>query len=110
MSGELPYLPASDPTHGGIFYLTEAQSKILGTSTATAGPAGWIGLNSVNNGVTLDYNLGNPCFIAGEIGAVGAIEHELSEILGRSSDLGQFAANTYTLFDLTGSKDPTHRR
>ncbi len=100
LSGRLPDLPATDPTGGsGVFMVTQAQSQLLGTGASVADPAGWVGLNSIKNGVTLNYNLANQS-IAGEVGAVGAIEHEISETFGRTSDLGLFQANTYTLFDL----------
>jgi hypothetical protein len=100
LSGVLPNLPGSDPTGGaGTFYATNAQSQMLGLSTPGTAAAGDVGLNTVANGVTLDYNLANQS-VAGEVGAVGAIEHEISEVFGRTAGLGAFGANTYTIFDL----------
>jgi hypothetical protein len=100
VGGVLPNLPASDPTGGaGIFLETNAQAQMLGLSTPGTAAAGDVGLNSIANGVTLDYNLTNQS-IAGEIGAVGAVEHEIAEIFGRAADLTAIAANTYTIFDL----------
>src|ERR1700722_10743489 len=100
LSGLLPDLPATNPAAANaIFLVTDAQAQILGTGIAGAGPAGGVGLNTIPNGITLDYNLAQQS-IAGEVGAVGAIEHEISEVIGRTSDLGNIAPNTYTVFDL----------
>jgi T5SS/PEP-CTERM-associated repeat protein len=100
LSGVLPNLPSTDPTKGtGVFLVTDAQSQILGLSTPGTAVAGYVGLNAIANGVTLDYNLADQS-IAGEVGAVGAMEHEISEVFGRTADLGIIHANTYSILDL----------
>ncbi len=100
--------PAVDPTGGGFFYLPFAEMKALGfaggsTIAATSAEVdGYIALNTISNGATLDYNL-NDLTIPGEINAVGAIEHEITEVFGRLSILGLQSAATnpiYTLMDL----------
>ncbi len=104
----LPNLPAVDPTLGGLFYLPQGQMKLLGFSggssiTATSSELdGDVGLNTIANGVTLDWNLANQTAV-GEVGAVGALEHEITEVLGRVSILGTSKAGPlpmYTLLDL----------
>ena len=99
VSGVLPNLPAADPTGGGIILETNAQSQLLGLSAGGAAVAGNVGLNTIANGVTLDYNLANQS-ITGEVGAVGLIEHEISEVFGRAADLGAIGPNTFTVLDL----------
>ena len=83
----LPFLPAADPTGGGLFLEPFAQGQVLGLAGAPSGPAGFVGLNTINNGVTLNYDLANQT-LPGKIGAVGALEHEISEVFGRVADLG----------------------
>ena len=99
VSGALPNLPATDPTGGGIILETMAQSQLLGLSLGGTAVDGDIGLNSIPNGITLDYNLADQS-MPGQIGALGAIEHEISEVLGREADLGAISLKTYTVFDL----------
>ena len=75
---------------------------MLGLAGPSGSPQGYIGLNSIANGVTLDYNFtnGSTAAPAGEVGAVGAIEHEITEVFGRITDDGLVAPSTYTLLDL----------
>jgi hypothetical protein len=79
-------LPFTDPTGGGDFYVTSAQAKALGfLAPDLSSIDGYIGLSSTAS-FTFDPN--NRA-VAGEYDAVGVIEHEISEVLGRSSYLGQ---------------------
>ncbi len=95
----LPFLPAADPTGGGLFLEPFAQGQVLGLAGPPSGPAGYVGLNAISNGVTLNYDLANQT-LPGKIGAVGALEHEISEVFGRVADLGVIGSNTYTILDL----------
>jgi collagen type I/II/III/V/XI/XXIV/XXVII alpha len=89
VSSALPNLPGSDPTGGGIFLETAAQSQMLGLTNSGGTPDGYVGINSVANGITVDYDLANQS-VAGENGAVGAFEHEIAEVFGREAILGSF--------------------
>jgi hypothetical protein len=99
----LPGLPASDPTGGGAFLVPFAQEQMLGMiSNLPAQTDGSVGLNTIANGVTLDWNLANQS-IAGQTGALGVVEHEISEVFGRVGILGAATSGStplYTLLDL----------
>jgi hypothetical protein len=89
-------LPSSDPTNGANFFVTAAEAKtfgqINGYGTATDG---YVGLSSA---YTFFYN-GQA--VAGEYDAIGAFEHELSEVMGRVGSVGaMFGSNVYTPLDL----------
>jgi hypothetical protein len=103
----LPNMPATDPTGGGTFVETEAQADLLGLNDSGISVAGSVGLQTVANGTTFDYNYLGPTSTTapvGEIGAVGALEHEISEVFGRDSGLdGHLSGGgppIYTIFDL----------
>ncbi len=81
------------------------EAQLLGISAATPGtPSGWVGLDTFNN-VTFDYNLADQA-VPGEVGAVGALEHEISEVFGRVADLSQVpgAGNSELILDCTDSR------
>ena len=102
LSGILPNLPIVDPSNGGLILETIAQSQILGTAAGPViGPSGWVGLNTVANGVTFAFDPANQS-VPGQVGAVGAIEHELSEVFGRVADLSTVprAGNSKSVLDL----------
>ncbi len=100
-------LPVTNPTGNGSFFLPTAQMKVLGlaangitpTSTATDG---FVGINSIANGVTMAYDPNNQA-VSGAIGAIGAIEHEISEALGRIAVLGAIQSggtSFYSIMDM----------
>jgi hypothetical protein len=110
-SSVLPNLPATDPTGGGEFFAPEAQSDMLGFTTTGTTTVGYVGLNSDANlaldGAALDFNyLGPTSTLApiGQVGVVGAMEHEISEVFGRISLLDGSTLNGgppgYSLLDL----------
>lgn len=93
----LSNVPQSDPTNGGIFYLTDPQLLALGQQVST-GP-GYVGLENINN-FTFDPNNRQQ---TGTYDAVGVLEHEITEVLGRDCQLGMSTVNSqkeYTLLDL----------
>ena len=101
-AGLLPNLPATDPTNGGQILETIAQADVLGISVAGTSAAGTVDINTVADGANLDYNLANQS-IVGEIGAVGAIEHEIAENFGRTAILGDISNGGtpfYSILDL----------
>ncbi|MGH6987792.1 MAG: NF038122 family metalloprotease [Caulobacteraceae bacterium] len=76
-------LPASDPTGGGAFFVAQAEELALGLGDPS-GAAGAVGLNA-SLPFTFDPNNRS---VPGEFDAIGALEHEMSEVLGRISNLG----------------------
>eukprot|EP01037_Dinobryon_pediforme_P012840 gene12840-12940_t len=92
-------LLAGDPTGGTPFFVTTAEAKALGLYPATeSGIDGYVGLSAKD---PFTYTGGT--IAAGTYDAVGALEHEISEVLGRISGLGQGtdpASMFYTPIDL----------
>ncbi len=108
-------LPTNDPTGSTVtndFYVPLAQEKALGVRLVGGGTTtdGSIGLASLSN-----WNFGTTGSraITGEYDAIGAIEHEISEVMGRVGSLGTlFGSGIYTALDLfryngTGSLTPS---
>jgi len=92
-------LPATDPTSGGIFKMTRAEAKALGLLAPNDATTvdGYVGIKS---GSDLTFDPNNRA-VAGDHDAIGALEHEISEIMGRYGSLGvKFGANVYTPLDL----------
>ena len=95
---ETAALPASDITGGGEFYVPLALQKALGVQTsATALPDGYVGLSS-----TAAWSFSPSGQIAaGSFDAIGVLEHEISQVLGRVDYSGQGSATgVYTPEDL----------
>jgi len=86
-------LPALDPTGGGRFKIAIPEAMALGLFTIGAGSNGYIGLDS---GVSFSWN--QTAVASGTYDAVGVLEHEISEDLGRVDDAGQY--NDYSLLDM----------
>ena len=81
-------LPASDPVGSGTYFVSNAQAKALGiaTSYTTANHYdGFIGLNS-SDSYTFDPS--NRA-VSGKEDAIGTLEHEIAEVLGRFDPMGQ---------------------
>ena len=107
LSGILPNLPIVDPSNGGLILETIACSpRYWGPrQVLRLGPPVGVGLNTVAaDGVTFAFDPANQS-VPGQVGAVGAIEHELSEIFGRVADLSTVpgAGNSESVLDLPGS-------
>ena len=88
-------LPTIDPTGGARFGIDLAEEKALGlyhgSSTAIDG---YVGLSS---SVSFAFDPNNPA-VAGAYDAVGALEHEISEVLGRT--VATSASPPYAPLDL----------
>jgi len=89
-------LPTSDPTHGsGMFYVTDAEQEALGlTSTPATGDV------LLSN--DLPYSWTQPNTNGNNYDAVGALEHEISEVMGRQDLLGSTyngSPPSYSLLD-----------
>ena len=91
-------LPSSDFTNGGKFYVPLAEQKALGVQTATTSvPDGYVGLSSTSS---WSFNPSGQ-IAAGSFDAIGVLEHEISQVLGRVDYAGQGSATaTYTPEDL----------
>ena len=81
-------LPTTDPTHGGNFWLTDAMAVNLKVASISNVEA-WVGLDSTS-AYTWDPN--NPA-VPGKYDAIGTIEHELTEVMGRVGYLGKYFQN-----------------
>jgi hypothetical protein len=90
-------LGLTDPTHGGRFFVTTAEAKALGQMTGT-GLDGAIGLSS---SYSFDYNAPTTPVAPGQYDAIGAMEHEISEVMGRFGSVGsKLGSAVYTPLDL----------
>ena len=86
-------LPASDPTGGAPFDLTTAEANVLGLYAASQFVGGFVGLDS-----TAAWSWDQANVAANTEDAVGTLEHEISEVLGRT-DLAD-SNGGYTPLDL----------
>lgn len=93
-------LPANDPTtgSGNDYYVSQAEEKALGIPIQRpAAVDGAIGISSSYN-FTFDPN--NRA-LPGYYDAIGTIEHEISEVMGRTGSLGTYdGSGIYTPLDL----------
>ena len=98
----LPNLPATDPTGGtGTFVESTAQADLLGLTVSGTTSVGDIGIET--SGLDFTSINGSTVAATGEVGAVGDIEHEMSEVFGRASLLGAIfgpGVSAYSIFDL----------
>jgi autotransporter passenger strand-loop-strand repeat protein len=102
-------LPASNPTSGGSFVIARAEAKALGLLAGTDNSIvdGYVGLSSANS-FTFDPN--NRA-VSGEYDAIGVLEHEITEVMGRVGSLGQHdGTNVYTPIDLFRYASPGVRQ
>jgi hypothetical protein len=83
----LTALATSDPTNGGRFWVSDAQAKLFGLGAEPGYTDPEDGFVGVSASVPLTWDQNNRA-VAGEYDAVGAIEHEIAEVLGRFSYLG----------------------
>jgi len=78
----LTTLPSSDPTTDGTFLVANPEAKALGLMDPNA--SGTDGTFTFGTGYNYDFSTSNRA-VAGEIDFVGVAEHEISEIMGRST-------------------------
>jgi hypothetical protein len=84
----------TDPTNGSQFLLTPSEAAVLGLSTTTGGSDGKVTLNSDET-----FSWSDSAGVAAKtFDAVGAIEHEISETLGRTAFLGTLEPNAFDKF------------
>jgi hypothetical protein len=89
-------LPTSDPLGAKHYYTPYAEAKTLGYISPTGTEIdGYIGLSKT---VALSYT--QPV-AAGQFDAIGAMEHEISAVMGRVGAVGAvYGAGSYTPLDL----------
>src|SRR5580698_4362761 len=92
------HLPASDPTSGAGFFVPLPEGEVLGLDGTSNQLVGYAGLSSAFP-FTFDPN--NRA-VAGDFDAIGAMEHEITEVLGRIAGSGAIEGGTpsYSPLDL----------
>jgi hypothetical protein len=86
-------LPAADPTGGATFEVTTAEANLLGLYPANQYVGGFVGLDS-----TAAWSWSQGSVASNTEDAVGTLEHEISEVLGRADLAG--SKGYYTPLDL----------
>jgi hypothetical protein len=80
----IAHLPASDPSSGAGFYVPLAEAEVFGQFSTANTIVGYAGLSSAFPFTFDPNNRAAP----GEYDAIGAMEHEISEVLGRIAGSG----------------------
>jgi hypothetical protein len=88
-------LPQSDITSSGTFGVNTAEQKALGLMGPSTSLDGSVGLDSSS---MTDFAWTRDNIQSGQEDAIGTLEHEISEVLGRSADAGK--GNNFTLLDM----------
>ena len=91
-------LPATDPTDGATFEIATAEQKALGLTPNNGNTDGSVGLNSSD-----PFSWSQTDIASKTYDAVGTLEHEISEVLGREDDVGAnlFGSGAdYSLLDM----------
>ena len=105
----LASLPATDPTNGATFAISTAEASALGLYVGPAAEIGGsVGLDSSSQ---TPWSWNQSAVAPNTFDAVGTLEHEISEILGRQASAGSGGTyNTLDLFRYTavdgGAADP----
>ncbi len=90
-------LPTSDPTNGQRFWVSDAEAQVFGDGSNpnfTDPEDGFVALSST---APLTYDPTNRA-VAGAYDAIGILEHEITEAIGRISDLGTRTYGGYRLW------------
>jgi hypothetical protein len=96
-------LPATDPLGARFYYITTAEAKGLGLMSGT-GVDGAMGLCSA---VPYDFNAPTIPMQSNQYDAIGAFEHEISEVMGRIGAVGSlYGSGMYTPLDLFRYSSP----
>ena len=89
-SNAVASLPAGDPTGGATWWIPRAEAKVLnllGVSPTDPGNDGVVMFATPGPSTLYAYDATNRA-VAGEWDFIGVAEHEISEVLGRSYNLG----------------------
>ena len=101
-------LSASNPTNGGSFQISTADAKALGLIGASSNIDGLVGMSSA---IPFEFN---QTAATGKYDAIGALQHEFTEVMGRVGSVGAAVGpGVYTALDLyrytsTNNADHTH--
>ena len=98
-------LPSSDPASSGTFYVAYAEAEALGLSSGPAEGQS-VGAIGLSNSLPFTYGITNSA-TPDTYDAFGVVEHEITEVLGRTDDLG--AGGDYTPLDLFRYTAPGER-
>jgi len=90
-------LPVNDPTGGGQFFLSIAQAEALGLFSLPDSSVA-VGAIGISNTAPLTYGTTNGA-TPGTYDAFGLIEHEITEVMGRTEMLGTQTVS-YTHLDV----------
>jgi hypothetical protein len=94
----LATLPSTDPTNGGRFWVSDTQAKIFGLGSEAGYTDSVDGYVALSSKYTFSYDPTDRQ-VSGEYDAIGVLEHEITEALGRISDLGMSGSyQGYTLW------------
>lgn len=84
----LANLPTTSPMGSAGFIISNGEAKALGLSVGVSGVNdGYIGLSSA---YPMSYDPASRA-VAGSYDAIGVLEHEITEVMGRTSSLGTYA-------------------
>src|SRR5262249_31179695 len=87
-------LSASNPTSGS-FALTTANAKALGLAGASSNLDGYV---SISSAIPFEFN---QIASSGKYDAIGALQHEFTEVMGRIGSVGaSLGSGVYTPLDL----------
>jgi hypothetical protein len=93
-------LPATNPTNGGVFLVSNALQKAWGMMPADGTENdGSVGFGVDSSAYPYDFST-NGTIISGDLDFVGIAEHELTHALGRLAGLQQYVTNEYAPQDL----------
>jgi hypothetical protein len=95
-------LPTTDFTNGGRFWVSDAQAQVFGLGAEPGYTDPEDGFVGVSSKLPLTWDPANRA-VAGDYDAVGVIEHEITEVMGRYGYLGQ--GGTYNGYNLYGPMD-----
>jgi autotransporter passenger strand-loop-strand repeat protein/T5SS/PEP-CTERM-associated repeat protein len=92
-------LPATDPAGADAeYYVAYAEAEALGLSS---GPGAGVAVGAIGLGSTSPFTYGTTNAASpGTWDAFGIVEHEMTEVMGRTDDLGADGSGTYTALDL----------
>lgn len=90
-------LPVGDPTGGGAWAITYAESRTMGYASAVDSQQD--GSIYFESGVNYTFDPTNRA-VAGDFDFIGVAEHELSEVLGRVFGLNNSSFQAYVPYDL----------
>jgi autotransporter passenger strand-loop-strand repeat protein/T5SS/PEP-CTERM-associated repeat protein len=92
-------LPVTDPAGSGDeYYVAYAEAEALGLSS---GPGAGVAVGAIGLSSTSPFTYGTTNGAsANTYDALGVVEHEMTEAMGRTDDLGDDGSGTYTPLDL----------